>query len=87
MLFIFKNKFIFLLLSSLLLTTTDSKASTYKIKIDYIKIDNSFQNWGKLKFNRTVGYDNLTKDGIPQNLCLYFPFDLKGSKLGTLLAQ
>jgi serine phosphatase RsbU (regulator of sigma subunit) len=38
------------------------------IRIDFVKLDNSFDNWGALMLDNVVIYDYLDKDGIPNNL-------------------
>jgi serine phosphatase RsbU (regulator of sigma subunit) len=38
------------------------------IKIDYIKIDNEFVNWGELNLDNVVKYERLNADGTPINL-------------------
>jgi hypothetical protein len=41
-----------------------------KIVFEYIKLDNSVPNWGELKFNNTLEFDVVDKNGIPTNLII-----------------
>lgn len=70
-----KRVFITLVFCFQFVITCKSNQST-NLKIQYLKIDNAYQNWGQLKIANVIDYDSLNSDGIPQNLKITKQFRL-----------
>lgn len=47
-----------------------------KIKFDYVKLNNQFQNWGELKYDFAVEYDSINSDGLPIGLIIHNQINL-----------
>lgn len=78
----FYKKIILILILSLIVANNCFSKKSLNLKVDYIKIDNAYQNWGLLKINEIVSYDSLNSDGIPQNLVIATQFKLFTIKFG-----
>ena len=51
-------------------------AQNNQVRLDYFKLENSYQNWLELKKNVTVSYDSLDPRGIPHNLKIFSDVEL-----------
>jgi serine phosphatase RsbU (regulator of sigma subunit) len=53
-----------------------------ELKIFHVKIDNAYQNWGRLRIANVIDYDSLNAEGIPQNVKITKQFKLLSLKFG-----
>jgi serine phosphatase RsbU (regulator of sigma subunit) len=71
------------------LTTEVYSQQSNLVKIEFIKLDNSYTNWGELKLKNGCDYDYLDQDGVPNNLVIQkqiklitIKFNLKSGEIG-----
>jgi serine phosphatase RsbU (regulator of sigma subunit) len=79
-----KLKFFQLLIYFILFFNFSLSAQDNLPQFFYIKLDNTYQNWGELNFDKLVKYDSIDANGIPYNLVIYQQIKLISIKFGLI---